>query len=129
VEKIAFMKVRFVATAVLVAAFSRISRADSCVTGTLGRVTDASCTVASSTLNFSPRARGSANPHDGPTPGFNGYFEVRNSSSGSLRSPLASSAFPFKESVRATPMSEGSEWGMLAMGAAGILIAMRKKFR
>jgi hypothetical protein len=54
---------------------------------------------------------------------------ARDSGSGDDSSLLASSAFTFKKSVRATAMSEGSELAMLAMGVAGILIAMRKKFR
>jgi hypothetical protein len=103
------MKVRFVATAVLVAALSGFSHADSSATGALHRVTGASSIVAGPSLNFSPMAR--------------------DSSSGGDSSLLASSAFTFKKSVRATAMSEGSESAMLAMGVAGILIAMRKKFR
>jgi hypothetical protein len=123
------MKVRFVVTAVLVAALSGISHADSSATGALHHVTGALSTVGSTTLNFSPMARGSSKPHSGPTAGFSGYFEVRDSGSGGDTSLLASSAFTFKKLVRATPMSEGSELAMLAMGVAGILMAMRKKFR
>jgi hypothetical protein len=131
-ENRAFMKVRFVETVVLVAALSRFSCAESCATGMLRHATGAAYTVANSALNFSPWARGGDNTHGGPAPGFSGYFQARNSIPDGVRSPLASSALTFKtfkESARAMPVSEGSELGMLAMGAAGILIAMRKKFR
>jgi hypothetical protein len=121
--------VRWVATAVLVAALSGISHADSSASVAFHRVTGASFTVGGTTLNFSPRARGSSKPDGSPTSGFSEYFEVRDSSSGGDTSLLASSVLAFKKSVRATPMSEGSELAMLAMGVAGILIAMRKKFR